>query len=461
MGSMRPALSIKPPSLLLGTCLLLLSSSCDQPNGRPLYLTDAQGREMVLHGVNVSGAAKSDPLGLAWHTKADYARLAGWGFNTVRLLLFWSVLEPIQGQYNSVYMDSIEERLDWAEAHGLMVILDMHQDLYSAEFTGDGAPAWAINSDGHRFSPLSPWWLNYIHPAVLAAFDHLWTDAWLQDAYADAWGHVASHLGSHSAVVGYDLMNEPFLATQSPLTFEGDRLRPFYHLIAQSIRIHDPDARIFFEPMAFPTASGAPSLMPAYGDPQAAYAPHYYDPIVHEGGQYHGNAAIVDAAIALKASEAEDHGVPMILGEFGAFGDGPGHLDYLEDMMDALDQHACGWAYWSYDKGGGFGILDNNGDETDVFDVIVRAYPQRVAGTIQEHSFNLSTRVMELRYETPSSITAPTEIFVPAARLYPGGFQVSSSDAAGSWSWTFDQAREVVQVVHDTGQNSHTIRIEP
>lgn len=461
MNTMRNPLPSSPQAWLLGSCLLILNCGCSEPDERQLYLTDTQGREMVLHGVNVSNAAKSDPLGLAWHTEADYERLAGWGFNTIRLLLFWSVLEPSQGVYNDAYLDSIKERLDWAHDHGLMVILDMHQDLYSLVFTGDGAPPWATISDGHRYSPLSPWWLNYLQPAVIAAFDHLWNDAWLQDAYAGAWGHVAYRLGSHDAVIGYDLMNEPFIGSSSLLTFEAEKLRPFYGVVTQSIRAQDADARIFFEPMAFPTASGAPSFMPDFEDPQAVYAPHYYDPIVHEGSAYHGNAELVETIIALKASEAEDHGVPMVLGEFGAFPTGPGHLDYLHDLLNALDQHAAGWAFWSYDKGGGFSLLDSNGAETALFDVLVRAYPQRVAGAIQEHSFDVATRVMNLRFDSNSSVTAPTEIFVPAARLYPGGFQVSSSDSPGNWSWSFDPDREVVQVVHDPGTTSHTIRIEP
>ncbi len=43
---------------------------------------------MILHGLNVSNAAKGDPLGVAWHLESDYARMHDeWGFNAMRILL--------------------------------------------------------------------------------------------------------------------------------------------------------------------------------------------------------------------------------------------------------------------------------------------------------------------------------------------------------------------------------------
>ena len=445
--------------VLLATLVFL--PACLTPSERPIYLTDEQGRELVLHGVNISEAAKWDPLGLAWHTEADYERLAGWGFNTVRLLLFWSVLEPEQGIYDDTYLDAMEQRLDWAENHGLMVILDMHQDLYGPAFTGDGAPAWATLDDGHVFTPTKPWWLNYLDPAVRAAFTHLYHDDWLQDAYADAWGYVAARFGTHPVVIGYDPMNEPYHANESLITFEPDVLMPFYTRIIEGIRGGDPTARIFFEPVPFPTSSGFPSRLPAFGDSNAVYTPHYWEPLVHEGSIYHGNAALVEAIIAHKAWEAEQHGVPFVLGEFGAQAGGLGHTSYLGDLMTALDRYAAGWTIWSYDKGTPFALLDADGEETELLGAIVRPYPQRVAGSILRHRYFPLARTLRLQFETVAGVLGPTEIFVPEARLYPRGFVVESSDSDGSWSWNFDEAREVLQVWHDPAEGEHVLWVLP
>ncbi|MDP6540973.1 MAG: cellulase family glycosylhydrolase [Planctomycetota bacterium] len=446
---------------LLPIVALASLSACFTPSDRPIYLTDEQGRELVLHGVNISEAAKWDPLGLAWHTEADYARLAGWGFNAVRLLLFWSVLEPTQGNYDGAYLDAMEERLDWAADHGLMVILDFHQDLYGPAFTGDGAPAWATFDDGHEFTPVEPWWLNYLDPAVRAAFTHLYHDDWLTDAYADAWAHVAARFGSHPAVIGYDPMNEPYHANENLFTFEADVLLPFYQRVSEGIRSADPDATIFFEPVPFPTSSGLPSAMPVFGDANAVYTPHYYEPLVHEGSFYHQNAALLWSVIAHKGWEAEQHGVPLVLGEFGAQSGGLGHADYLRDLMTALDRFAAGWTIWSYDKGTSFALLDADGEETELLDAIVRPYPQRVAGEILRHRYFPDARILRLEYQTVAGVVAPTEIFVPKARLYPRGFSVESSDPDGAWSFEFDEAREVLRVWHDPAQAQHLVRVLP
>ena len=54
------------------------------------------------------------------------------------------------------------------------------------------------------------WFLNYLQPAVQAAFEHLYEDADLRQAQIDAWLHVVEHVQDHPALFGYDLMNEPF-----------------------------------------------------------------------------------------------------------------------------------------------------------------------------------------------------------------------------------------------------------
>ena len=57
---------------------------------------------------------------------------------------------------------------------------------------------------------------NYSSPAVQAALDHFWANSGapdgvgLQDHYARVWQFVAQRFHDEPAVIGYDLMNEPF-----------------------------------------------------------------------------------------------------------------------------------------------------------------------------------------------------------------------------------------------------------
>jgi endoglycosylceramidase len=48
---------------------------------------------------------------------------------------------------------------------------------------------------------------------VIRAFDNFWNyeeHPELQDHYAAMWAHVAERFRDHPAVIGYDLMNEPW-----------------------------------------------------------------------------------------------------------------------------------------------------------------------------------------------------------------------------------------------------------
>lgn len=77
--------------------------------------------------------------------------LASWGFNVVRLTLFWEAIEPEPGVYDKSYLDKIERMVDQVSKRGIYALLNMHQDLYNrwlqGDVCGDGAPYWAFPPD--------------------------------------------------------------------------------------------------------------------------------------------------------------------------------------------------------------------------------------------------------------------------------------------------------------------------
>jgi endoglycosylceramidase len=136
--------------------------------------------------------------------------------NAVRLCIFWDGLEPQPGHFDKAYLDRIADVVRKAKQQGLYVLLDMHQDLYSVRF-GDGAPAWATLDDGKPHTKVSDWNdAYYVSEDVQAALDHFWANSpapdgeGLQDHYAETWQFVARRFRNEPAVLGYDLMNEPF-----------------------------------------------------------------------------------------------------------------------------------------------------------------------------------------------------------------------------------------------------------
>ena len=176
---------------------------------------DGEGKRIILHGINVVQKSKAEGY-VGKLSAADFATIRGWGMNCVRLGIFWDGLEPEPGRIDEAYLERIARLVGWAREQGLFVLLDMHQDLYSVKFS-DGAPPWATLDENKPHTVGAVWSdAYYVSEAVQTAFDHFWANSpasdgvGLQDHYARVWRRVAERFKDDPAVVGFDLMNEPF-----------------------------------------------------------------------------------------------------------------------------------------------------------------------------------------------------------------------------------------------------------
>lgn len=179
---------------------------------------DSFGREILLHGINlVNKNPEVNYLGT--ENQEDFKIFKHWGFNCIRLGIIWDGLEPEPGKYNEEYLQGIDQRLQWAKDNQIYVVLDMHQDLYSVKYS-DGAPEWAT-IDEHKPHLTGDLWSDsyLISPAVQTAFDNFWVNTpapdgvGIQDHYIAAWKHVAERYADNPTVIGYDIMNEPFMGS--------------------------------------------------------------------------------------------------------------------------------------------------------------------------------------------------------------------------------------------------------
>lgn len=179
---------------------------------------DPSGQEMIFHGLNLVNKNPEENY-LGPKDKEAIEKIRSWGFNCVRLGVIWDGLEPEPGIFDEDYLRGLDDRIRWAAENDLYVLLDMHQDLYSVLYS-DGAPEWATLPGDQPHVTGEIWSQSYfISPAVQTAFDNFWKNApapdgtGIQDHFIDAWRQVAERYKDQNHVIGYDLMNEPFMGS--------------------------------------------------------------------------------------------------------------------------------------------------------------------------------------------------------------------------------------------------------
>ncbi len=389
------------------------------------HLRDAEGRALVMRGVNLASAHKHAPYTDEF-TFADYERLHAWGFRSLRFLITWAAIEPTPGTYDDAYLDWVAERMQWARDAGLSVVLDMHQDVYGEGFGFGGAPRWTCPESFYAaFVPNENWILNYGDTNVLACYDHLWGDEALHASFAAMWGHVAERLAGEGAILGIDPMNEPHWGTQAVTTFEAETLQPFYARVIDAVRVHAPSWLVFAEPSSSRNLGFASRLAP-FDVPGVIYAPHMYDQTAELSGQFDDarRASLLANAEDL-AADAERLGLPLWIGEYGGIGTSPQIGAYMDAAYDGAASVFASTMYWAFDRGGGYSMLDTAGNEvTPLIDAIVRPYAERIAGEPVEWDYDEVARTLSVTWRPEPGIQAPTVIVVPA-RVYPAGVTVT------------------------------------
>jgi len=339
--------------------------------------------------------------------------MAALGFNSLRLPLSWSLLEPKRGEFSQTYVDRAAQVVDWAKTLGMYVIIDMHQNAYShfvqAEpgsgvdlSSNSGAPAWATITDGLPSKLLIPN-QREANPAVVEGFNNFWYNRdGIQDEYIKAIALLAKRFKDDSTVAGYSIFNEPQPGWNLPPGFEDLLLFPFYRRVIDAVTgvrdglpcptgiympsfcgyadlgIHDLRHLFFLEPgllrqiTDFPTHLG----LPVSSYPNLVFDIHAYthgftieklinsksDPrtATYPWGGY-------DQTYNLAKREAKAMGAALFVSEFG---NDPSY-DSLLLANELLEQerHLVGFAFWTWKENGGsnaWGVFDPGNNEIGV-----------------------------------------------------------------------------------------------
>ena len=422
------------------------------------WITDPSGRVVTLHGLNQVFKVPPYLPSADGFGDDDAAFLAANGFNAVRVGVIWAAVEPHPGVYDDAYLDGIAGTVDTLAAHGIVSLLDFHQDLYNEEFQGEGAPAWAVQ-DGGLPNPKLGFPNNYFaNLAENHAWDAFWLNAkapdgvGLQVHYARMWAHVAARFAGDRAIAGYEVMNEPWPGTGGlprcavpfvgcPL-FDSTLLTSFYRRVDTAIRAADPTHTVYIEPNVLFDESTR-SYVGALHDSRAGFAFHNYCGL----GTLTGVTLVCPQEDSLAVSAgvryAQAHHMPPLLTEFGATTD----LTELGNMVALADKNRLGWLEWAYSGNditssspdGQALVLDPSQPPaganvlTDKLKTLAEPYPQIVAGTPVSWSFK--SGVFHLTYRTARVGTlgsfgpgAQSQIAVPAIQ-YPAGYHVTVTGA--------------------------------
>lgn len=380
------------------------------------FIRDPDGRAVILRGANVSSRHKTPPF-FDFHGPADWSRMRDeWGMNAVRFLVSWAAIEPTRDQYDDAYLDEVARRVREASDAGLLVLVDMHQDLYGVGFAGgNGAPAWTCDAAHYAaYTPTSPWFLNYLNKEVTACVDGFWTSRELQAHYVEAWRRLSARVAPIPGCIGFDPMNEPFWGSIPFDVFEAKRLAPLYRNVIAAVRESRADALAFIEP-ASSRNLGLASKLPQLTEGNLVYAAHAYDPQAEQGNGFDPSrrVAIVEN-VRLLGEEAKALGAALTVGEYGGIAAHPGIGEYMDAVFAATGNVSAGAMYWHYSKDDGYGLLAADGAEKPALrDAIVRPFPERVAGTPLDFSFD--ARAFRFRYQPDAKVQAPTLVSVPSA----------------------------------------------
>lgn len=451
------------------------------------WLTDARGRVVVLHGLNlVAKSAPFTPQAYAGLDDAEAAFLASEGFDSVRLGVIDAAVEPSPGVYDTAYVARIAAAVRVLSAHGLYTLIDFHQDDYGAVFGGDGFPAWATLTSGLP-SPALGFVGDYLgNPALQNAFESLYANRPAPDGrglarhFAGALARVAAAVGGDAHLVGYDILNEPWPgsawascagAAGCPELERADLL-PLYRRAIAAIRSVDHRHLVFSEPfLLFDFGAGSSLAKPAQRDREAGFAFHDY---CLAGLQPNGSQAAASPAIAAGCAAQEQRvitnalsrsratGEALLASEWGA-SDDPLVLARVAGELDGAMMSWEEWTLWNGSASQSL-LLDPgrrpvaaNADQAKL-GVLARPYPRAVAGTPVAWHWDPATRVFTLDYTTHPAgrrlvAGALTEV-VAGRRAFPGGYiaqvtgaQIVSAAAAPVLLLIADPGASVVHVM--------------
>ncbi len=267
--------------------------------------------------------ALNDAYFSSYCTDCDFANIAGLGFNTVRLPVYYRSFLTVHDRYRTsdeqlcamnfdditLNFEKLDTFLEMAKRHGLRVIVDMHGVMGGQS--------------------------GYEHSGTRDI------DFWNNEEYinfmCNLWRSIARYYKVNrsdlaSTILAYDLVNEP---TDRNAIGTGSVQWKVMDLLYDAIREVDNDHVISIEGVWYFSSLPNPAK---YGWKNVLYQYHFYN----WSRDTMPNWLFYDFLYATLA--VSDYDVPKFVGEFNFFDDEEAWTEFL----GMYDQTGLGWTVWSY-----------------------------------------------------------------------------------------------------------------
>lgn len=220
---------------------------------------DYDGNEFKIKGMNFSNNVyASDNFKYSWakdHNEESYKELSELGFNTIRYYLNYRMFESDDnpGVYSEEAFGYMDQEIACAKKYGMRILFNMH---YGYQSSGSGHALWQGENAASN-----------------------------QERLTNLWGEFARRYVNETGVLGYGLVNEPYL-----LGSDYDSAMDVWNSLAQKIRnkirTYDNHHIIFVE-RAYQIKNSSTNIQisyeadegyPSISDYNYAYEIHFYEP---------------------------------------------------------------------------------------------------------------------------------------------------------------------------------------
>ncbi|KAI8619624.1 glycoside hydrolase superfamily [Chytriomyces sp. MP71] len=438
---------------------------------------DELGRSRIFRGTNVVYKAppyvpdiSMDAGSLLSFNQKDVTVLAKYGVTAIRLGILWAGVEPVRGQYNQTYLNQMMQIVQMCSDAGIYVLLDSHQDVFSEKYCGEGIPMWAnAQTKFNVFSfpvPLSlfPYTLTAAGTPSISdceskdfaiyqgsyevslAFQNLWDNAnGMRDDFVNYWKVVAKAFLPFKNILGYDIINEPWNGDifknplrADPIYANVHNLQPFYDAVSEGIRSIDPNAIIFFEPVALSQAAVGFNSGPngAGNATKNVLNFHYYSNV---------QLTSLNQTINNRIQNAKALGVGVFMSEFeSGIRAGPTAVVSNYQAADNALMSILGWEYKEYIPTGMRIFTGTNDGLVDAHTGMVRqnmtgpysrTTAHAIAGTPNLMLFDDATGRfhLEFSFNGRADVGGVTEIRTNVDTHYPSGYSMNVSSTSGSF----------------------------